>query len=92
MDYLIWKSFFVFSPSGYEQSDIPMPIGTVEKLFEPSASSFTPGGRLIQIRFVLNTYNVQCIHSRSFQRKKLLVSFVFLQKKLARKQSGAKRF
>jgi hypothetical protein len=27
------------------KSDIPMPTGTVEKLFEPPASSFPPGGR-----------------------------------------------
>jgi len=44
MGFLISQKLIVFLPSGYEQPDIRMSIGTVEKLFEPQASFFPPGG------------------------------------------------
>ena len=40
-----------FTPSGFEQTDFPMSIGIVEKLFEPQASSFPPNGLLRPIGF-----------------------------------------
>ncbi|MBV1910892.1 MAG: hypothetical protein KUG78_16450 [Kangiellaceae bacterium] len=43
-DFWYSKRLTSFCPVATNKPDIPMPTGSVEKLFEPPASSFSPDG------------------------------------------------
>jgi len=70
----------IFSPSGYERPDFPVSIGSVEKLFEPSVSSFLPDGRYDPVRVIFKQQIIQQLPFELVSTKKAFGYFYLFVK------------